>query len=97
MNINTDLERDVTILADKASEANKIHDLIRSVGYEANKIYHLIRGVGYGDMTADNALHRLIETHQALTKISDGLTDVLDSLNRQDREREQAAKKRGAK
>lgn len=49
----------------------------------AVKIYNLIREVGYKKLSADNALHQLIEEYVRLIDISDRLTELSHILEKE--------------
>ena len=44
------------------------------------RIYNMIRMVGRGELTADNALHQLIEDYHDLDVLSDDLSAVSDQI-----------------
>ena len=46
----------------------------------SNKVYNLIREVGYGKLSADNALHQMVEVCHDLDKISESATALADIL-----------------
>lgn len=46
----------------------------------ASQIYDLIKDVGMGKLTADNALHLMIEEYRRLNDISDRLDKLADEL-----------------
>lgn len=46
----------------------------------ACRMYDIIRDVGYGRITADNALHRMIEDIKNLRGLSDHLQKMSDSI-----------------
>ena len=41
----------------------------------AVRIYNIIREVGYGKLTADNALHQLVEDYHCLQQLGDEIGD----------------------
>lgn len=48
----------------------------------ANQIYDLIKDVGMGKLTADNALHLMIEEYRRLNDISNSLDELADKLGK---------------
>ena len=42
------------------------------------RIYNAIRAVGYGELTADNALHQLVEDYHDLCAIADDINALID-------------------
>lgn len=44
------------------------------------RIYNLIRSVGRGELTADNALHQLMEDYHELGVTEDALCDLADKI-----------------
>ena len=44
------------------------------------RIYNMIRMVGRGELTADNALHQLVEDYHDLDVLADDLSAVSDQL-----------------
>lgn len=46
----------------------------------AVRMYNIIRDVGYGKLTADNALHRLIEDMKNVRDLSDRLIKLSNSI-----------------
>ena len=46
----------------------------------AVRIYNIIRGVGHGKLTADNALHQLVEDYHNLKILSDKIGSIADYL-----------------
>lgn len=41
----------------------------------ANRIYNIIRAVGHGELSADNALHQLVEDYHTLGQLGAELLD----------------------
>jgi hypothetical protein len=66
---------------DKVDECLSLSCLTSSV---AVRIYDLIRGVGYGELTADNALHQLIEEYKNLNSITDRLNELADAFEKEE-------------
>ena len=48
----------------------------------ATRIYNIIRAVGRGEMTADNALHQLVEDYHDLNILGDLLGDFADEFDK---------------
>lgn len=42
----------------------------------ATRIYNIVRAVGYGKLTADNALHQLVEDYHTLGQLGDELLEL---------------------
>ena len=55
-------------------------DLACRVSCSAVRIYNMIRAVGLGELTADNALHQLVEDYHDLAALSDALNEFADEL-----------------
>ena len=49
----------------------------------AVRIYNIIREVGRGELTADNALHQLVEDYHDLRVLSDDISNIADSLEKE--------------
>jgi hypothetical protein len=49
----------------------------------ANSIYDLIKDVGRGELTADNALHQMIEEYRNLNTVSDRLDKLADAIEKE--------------
>ena len=49
----------------------------------AVRIYNMIREVGRGELSADNALHQMIEDYHDLKNLANDLTHLTDQLNRE--------------
>ena len=60
--------------------SDEILRLASRVDCTAVRIYNIIREVGRGEITADNALHQLVEDYHDLQIISDAIAN----LNRAD-------------
>lgn len=50
----------------------------------AVRIYNLIRAVGHGELTADNALHQMIEEYHNLKGISKESSELADYLEKKE-------------
>lgn len=48
----------------------------------AVRIYNLIREVGHGELTADNALHQMIEDYRNLKELSKKAIELADHLKK---------------
>lgn len=60
------------------------------------RIYNIIREVGRGELTADNALHQLVEDYHDLRVLSDEIGNAADVVEKmQDRIEELESKKGG--
>ena len=46
----------------------------------AARLYNIIRDVGHGNLTADNALHQLIEDTKNARELSDSLLKMSESI-----------------
>ena len=46
----------------------------------AVRIYNLIREVGHGKLSADNALHQMVEDYKVLKDIADGVSGIADTI-----------------
>lgn len=46
----------------------------------ASRIYNTIRAVGYGELSADNALHRLVEDYHTLGQLGEELLELSNRL-----------------
>lgn len=42
----------------------------------ASRIYNIIRSVGHGELTADNALHQLVEDYHTLGQLGEELLEL---------------------
>ena len=51
----------------------------------AVRIYNLIREIGRGELSADNALHRLVEDYHDLGILSDDISQLADGLEKEGR------------
>lgn len=43
-------------------------------------IYNLIREVGHGKLSADNALHQMVEDYKILKDIAEGVSELADAI-----------------
>ena len=50
------------------------------------RIYNIIREVGYGKLTADNALHQLVEDYHDLHVLSDEIRKAADEVEKMQEE-----------
>ena len=48
----------------------------------AVRIYNIIREVGYGKLSADNALHQLVEDYHDLHRLSEDIRDIAGTLEK---------------
>ena len=46
----------------------------------AVRIYNLIREVGYGKLSADNALHQMVEDYHNLKVIAEEVSSIADAI-----------------
>ena len=46
----------------------------------AVRLYNIIRDVGHGNLTADNALHQLVEDTKNARELSDSLLEMANSI-----------------
>ena len=46
----------------------------------AVRLYNIIRDVGHGNLTADNALHQLVEDMKNASELSDSLLKMSESI-----------------
>ena len=49
----------------------------------STRIYNIIREVGRGELTADNALHQLVEDYHDLKILSDKICSIADYLQKE--------------
>ncbi len=49
----------------------------------AVRIYNVIRAVGRGELTADNALHQLVEEYHELSILNENICKLADELNKE--------------
>ncbi len=49
----------------------------------AIRIYNIIREVGRGELTADNALHQLVEDYHELSILSKNILKLTNELNKE--------------
>ena len=47
----------------------------------AARLYNIIRDVGHGNLTADNALHQLIEDMNNARELRDSLLEIANSIS----------------
>jgi len=52
------------------------------VSCSAVRIYNIIRGVGRGELTADNALHQLVEDYHDLLILSNDIEKLADEFGK---------------
>ena len=74
-------------MAEKFDVSYWIH-LSSRVNTSAMRIYNMIREVGYGKLTADNALHQLIEEYHNLKEIGSNISLLVRTLQIQQEEGE---------
>ena len=55
----------------------------------AVRLYNIIRDVGHGNLTADNALHQLVEDTKNARELSDSLLEMSNSITRDGNEEKQ--------
>ena len=63
-----------------------VYDLYKyagSVSCAAVRIYNFIREVGRGELTADNALHQLVEDYHQLKVLSNNIVNLADELKKE--------------
>jgi len=48
----------------------------------STRIYNIIRSVGSGELTADNALHQLVEDYAALHRLGRDIVKLADYLDK---------------
>lgn len=51
----------------------------------AIRIYNMIRAVGRGELSADNALHQLVEDYDDLESLSDDIEQLADGLEKEEK------------
>lgn len=68
------------IYGDKVDKCLRISS---NVSCSAVKIYNLIREVGYGKLSADNALHQMVEEYHRLNVISEEISKLADILDKE--------------
>ncbi len=49
----------------------------------ATRIYNIIRAVGHGELTADNALHQLVEDYSTLHHLGDEIGKLADWIDQE--------------
>lgn len=69
-------------MSDKIDVAGECMSLSCMTSCVASHIYDLIKDVGRGELTADNALHQMIEEYKNLNTISDKLDKLADELEK---------------
>lgn len=69
-------------MSDKIDVRTECFDLSCMTSSVAVKIYNLIRDVGYGKLTADNALHQMIEVHNNINTVRNRLYKLFDELEK---------------
>ena len=50
----------------------------------ATRIYNIIRAVGRGELTADNALHQLVEDYHDLHQLGEDLGDLATAIEKKE-------------
>lgn len=63
-----------------------VNDLYKYAGLvscAAVRIYNFIREVGRGELTADNALHQLVEDYRNLRNLSNDIINLADELKKE--------------
>ena len=63
--------------------SDEILRLASRVDCTAVRIYNIIREVGRGELTADNALHQLVEDYHELSILSENILKLADKLNKE--------------
>lgn len=61
------------------------------------RIYNIIREVGRGKLTADNALHQLVEDYHDLRVLSDEIGKTADMVEKMQERIEELESKKGGK
>lgn len=61
------------------------------------RIYNIIREVGRGELTADNALHQLVEDYHDLRVLSDEIDKAADVVEKMQERIEELESKKGGK
>lgn len=69
-------------MSDKIDVGTECFDLSCITSSIAVKIYNLIRDVGYGKLTADNALHQMIEVHNNIKIVCDRLCKLSNEFEK---------------
>lgn len=62
---------------------NELYKYSGSVSCAAVRIYNFIREVGRGELTADNALHQLVEDYRNLRSLSNDIIELADELKKE--------------
>lgn len=57
--------------------------LASKVHCEATRIYNIIRAVGRGELSADNALHQLVEDYATLHNLGNEIGKIADWIDRE--------------
>lgn len=84
MNSETDMADNADKIAQKMAQIDECLNLSCRTSTVAVKIYNLIREVGRKKLSADNALHQLIEEYVRLIDISDRLTELAHVLEKEE-------------
>lgn len=74
-------------MSDKIDKVNECLDLSIATSTVAVAIYDLIREVGRGEITADNALHLMIEEYKRLHDITDRLDKLANALEEEEKQK----------
>lgn len=70
-------------MSSKSDVIDKCLSIGSRISCSAVKIYNLIREVGYKKLSADNALHQMVEEYHNLKVISDMVSDLADILEKE--------------
>ena len=62
---------------------NKLHKYACHTSCAAIRIYNIIREVGRGELTADNALHQLVEDYHELSILSKNILELTNELKKE--------------
>lgn len=73
-------------MGSKSDAIDKCHSISCRISCSAVKIYNLIREVGYMKLSADNALHQMVEEYHNLNVIRDMLSELADILEKEGEE-----------
>lgn len=71
-------------MSNKIDKVDECLNLSCKTSTIAVKIYNLIREVGHKKLSADNALHQLIEEYVKLHDVSDRLTELAHVLEKEE-------------
>lgn len=71
-------------MSDKVDTVDECLKISCRVSCSAVKIYNLIREVGYGKLSADNALHQMVEEYHNLKVIGDMLSNLTKVLEKKE-------------